>query len=151
MHTLPLLRSQMLLPTRKTHRTSSQLFTHLFRFTTLRSFIVVSFLLCFLPSFRIIQAFVFHYLNQPTLQGNKVFLMLSRQVMRQTNTRVPIKAVYVLEGIGTLALPFGCYVALRSLSHHLLLLQHSSRQLLVSFRYTSFIPSLRSAIITPRS
>jgi hypothetical protein len=35
--------------------------------------------------------------------------------------------------IGTPALPFGCSVALRSFSQFLLLLQHSSRQLLVSF------------------
>ncbi len=47
-------------------------------------------------------------------------------------------------------MPFGCFVALRSLSHSLLLLQPSFGQLLVSFMpLHSFRPSLR--FITPRS
>ena len=74
----------------------------------------------------------------PTLQGKKVFLMLSRQALRQTKAAVPIKPFMYFVRIGTPALPFGCFVTLRSLSHSLLLLQPSFGQLLVSFA-TSFI------------
>ena len=70
--------------------------------------------------------------------------MLSRQAMRQTKAAVPIKLFKYFYGIGTPALPFGCFVALRSLSHILLLLQHSSRQLPVSFApLHSLRPSFR--------
>ncbi len=52
--------------------------------------------------------------------------------------------------IGKATMPFGCSVALRSLSHSLLLLQPSFGQLLVSFMpLHSLRPSLR--YITPRS
>lgn len=79
--------------------------------------------------------------------------MLSRQALRQTKAAVPIKPFMYFYGIGTPALPFGCFVALRSFSHGLLLLQHSSRQLSVSFaplhslrptfryHYTTFVPT----------
>ncbi len=70
--------------------------------------------------------------------------------MRQTSAAVPINLFMYFYGIGTPALPFGCFVALRSLSHCLQLIRHSSRQLLVSFMTLhSFRPSFRS--ITPRS
>ncbi len=90
----------------------------------------------------------------PTLQGNKVSLRLSRQVDAPNQCSSANKAIYVLCSIGTPALPFGCFVALRSLSHSLLLLQPSFGQLLVSFaplhslrppfryHYTTFVAKL---------
>ncbi len=64
--------------------------------------------------------------------------------MRQTSAAVPINLFMYFYGIGTPALPFGCFVALRSLSHSLLLLQPSFGQLLVSFApLHSLRPSFR--------
>ena len=64
--------------------------------------------------------------------------------MRQTKPAVPIKPFMYFYGIGTPALPFGCFVTLRSLSRYLQLLQHSSRQPLVSFTpLHSLRPSFR--------
>ena len=70
--------------------------------------------------------------------------------MRQTKAAVPIKLFKYLYGIGTPALPFGCFVALRSLSHSFLSsCFRSGSYLCPSPHFIHYV--LRSATITPRS
>ena len=70
--------------------------------------------------------------------------------MRQTNAAVPIKPFKYFYGIGTPALPFGCFVALRSLSHSFLSsCFRSGSYLCPSPHFIHYV--LRFATITPRS
>lgn len=70
--------------------------------------------------------------------------------MRQTKAAVPIKPFKYFYGIGTPALPFGCSVALRSLSHSFLSsCFRSGSYLCPSPHFIHYV--LRSATITPRS
>lgn len=67
----------------------------------------------------------------PTLQGKAVFL----KPIRQSRCAKPVQqqqcvCLLILKGIAAPSLPFGCSATLRSLSHRMQLIRHSSRQLL---------------------
>lgn len=66
--------------------------------------------------------------------------------MCQTNAGAAIKLFITFYGIAAPVLPFGCFATLRSLSHFLRLIRHSSRQLLCpSCHFIHFV--LRSAAL----
>lgn len=66
--------------------------------------------------------------------------------MCQTIAALPINLFMSFYGIGKAAMPFGCFATLRSLSHFLQFLLHSSRQLLCpSCHFIHFV--LRSATL----
>ena len=67
----------------------------------------------------------------PALQGKAVFLMPIRQADAPNQCNIANKAVYeTCMVLAKLTMPFRCFAALRSLSHCLQLIRHSSRQLL---------------------
>ena len=134
-------------PPVKTHCTSSQRLTHSFRYTTFIRSPPSAFCQASFPN---AQNLIPRAWTTPTLQGNKVSLRLSRQVDVPNQRSSANKAIYVLCSIGTPALPFGCFVALRSLSHSFLSsCFRSGSYLCPSPHFIHYV--LRSATITPRS